>query len=172
MFNDDKLSLIESTGNIDGEIYRTEHSGIKIDYKDFSVGFGRRLVGIKLYGMLKTIGVSGYQEYLRNIIQRGDYFLSLLEKDPRFELFVKPAYGLVSFRLKPLYNNTTLEAYNEINIKLQELMNSNTEDGFISSSSINGIKYVRFVSANANSEVVHVDKLWEKIQKSSNSLYN
>lgn len=164
MFNDDKQTLTLSTGAIDGEIYRREQEGIKINYNDFSVGFGRRMVGIKLYGMIKQIGYSGYQEYLRNVLERGNYFLSLIKKNPRFELFVKPSFGLITFRIKPLRGDS-LEMYNMINTKFQELMNKNTEDGFISSTSLNGIKFMRFVSSNANSEVKHVDKLWEKIEK-------
>jgi len=164
MFNDDKNTLVLSTGAIDGEIYKTNEEGIKINYKDFSIGFGRRMAGIKLYGMLKTIGKTGYQKYLRTIIERGNYFLNKIKTNPRFELFVKPSFGLICFRIKPL-NGDSLEEYNEENIQFQEKMNTKTEDGFISSSSVNGIKFIRFVSANVNTEEKHIDKLIEKIQK-------
>ena len=122
------------------------------------------MAGIKLYGMLKTIGKTGYQKYLRTIIERGNYFLNKIKTNPRFELFVKPSFGLICFRIKPL-NGDSLEEYNEENIQFQEKMNTKTEDGFISSSSVNGIKFIRFVSANVNTEEKHIDKLIEKIQK-------
>jgi len=111
MLNDDKENLIKSSGNIDGIIYRGSHQISKIDYKDFTVRFGRRMSAMKIYMLLKTLGIAGYQEYLKEIIARGKLFESLIASNSRFEFFCKPVYGLVCFRLKPFYGHVI---YNHI----------------------------------------------------------
>lgn len=166
MFADDKESYLESTGLINGEIYSTNKAGIKIDYKDFQVGFGRRLNGIKMYGLFRLIGVSGFKEYLNNVITRGEYFSKLIKNNPRFEIFVKPKYGLVCFRYIPLKFDENLskeENYNKINIKFMELMDKNTEEGMISASSISGKKFLRFVSGNIHTDFSNIDRCYNKI---------
>lgn len=163
MFNDDKENLIRSSGNIDGIIYRGSDLGSKIDYKDFTVGFGRKMSSLKIYMLLKVMGLSGYQEYLNEIISRANLFTDLIASNPRFEFFCKPTYGLVCFRNKPSNNSADLESYNEANLKLYVALKEKSEDGFISSSIINNIRFLRFVSGNPLTEEHHIKSFWEKI---------
>jgi aromatic-L-amino-acid/L-tryptophan decarboxylase len=170
MFNDDKENLIRSSGNIDGIIYRGNHDTSKFDYKDFTVGFGRKISSLKIFMLLKSLGISGYQDYLRTIISRGKLFEDLIASHPRFELFCRPVYGLVCFRVKPSDDSFDLEVYNTINLKLYEKLKENSEDGFVSSSVINNIRFLRFVSGNPLTENDDIKSFFYKLLDVSNNI--
>ncbi len=170
MFNDGKEDLVSSTGNIDGRIYKCEDNGIQIDYKDFQVGFGRRLVGFKIYMLLRTIGLEGYQEYLRNIIARQEYFHELVKTNKRLELFTEPEYGLVNFRLKPSGKNPSVKDYNMINEQLINVLKDNSEMGYISSSIVDEKRFMRFVSAQPLTEEHHISSFWDFLCETTEKL--
>lgn len=72
----------------------------QIDYRNFSVPLSRRFRALKLWFLMRSYGIEGLQNYVRNIKSMALYFKSLVEKDPRFEVFDEMHVGLVGFRYK------------------------------------------------------------------------
>jgi len=64
------------------------------------VPVGRGFIGLKLWLVFRLYGAQGLQEHIRNDCQLVNRLYSLIQKDHRFEVVVKPILGLMAFRLK------------------------------------------------------------------------
>lgn len=62
------------------------HDGTVIDYRHWGLPLSRRFRSLKLWFVLRTHGISGIQEYIRNHIRLAKYFETLVKKDCRFEI--------------------------------------------------------------------------------------
>lgn len=72
----------------------------QMDYRHMSVALSRRFRSLKLFFLMRSYGISGLQNYVRNICQNAIYFLELVKKDPRFEVFEPMNVGLIGFRYR------------------------------------------------------------------------
>lgn len=80
-------------------------SGLVTDYRDWQIPLGRRFRSLKIWFVLRTYGINGLQAFIRKHIKLGEYFSSLLQsKSDVFSITTQPAFGLVTFQIKP---NTT-----------------------------------------------------------------
>lgn len=70
------------------------------DYRDWQVPLGRRFRSLKLWLVLRMYGLSGLRDHVRRHMGLASHFAGLVRSDPRFELAVPPAFGLVCFRAK------------------------------------------------------------------------
>ena len=71
-----------------------------IDYRHWGIPLSRRFRSLKLWFTIRSYGVEGLQEYIRQHTRMAKEFEKLLLADKRFELFGKVTLGLVCFRLK------------------------------------------------------------------------
>lgn len=73
-------------------------SGLVTDYRDWQIPLGRRFRALKIWFVMRTYGVSGMKAYIRNGIQLGELFHSLICSRPDlFRPFSKPAFALTAF---------------------------------------------------------------------------
>lgn len=64
-----------------------------IDYRHYGVSLSRRMRSLKLWFLFRTYGVSGLQNYVRNIIQCAKVFEDCVRSDHRFEVCNKVVLG-------------------------------------------------------------------------------
>ncbi|XP_012265736.1 tyrosine decarboxylase-like [Athalia rosae] len=76
------------------------NSGESIDYRHWGVPLSRRFRALKLWFVIRSYGISGLQNYIRNHIKLAKRFEALMAKDTRFEIVNDVRVGLVCFRLK------------------------------------------------------------------------
>ena len=57
-----------------------------IDYRDWQIQLGRRFRALKLWFVIRTYGVTGLQEVVRQHVALAQEFASWVEADPAFEL--------------------------------------------------------------------------------------
>ncbi|CAJ0931146.1 unnamed protein product, partial [Mesorhabditis belari] len=100
--------------NVDIDILRHEHQDKTIDFRHLQIALGRRFRSLKLWFVMRLIGVDKIGDSLRKRCAQATFFADLIEKSDLFEMFVPPHLGLVCFRLK----NST----NEENEKLKKLI--------------------------------------------------
>ena len=93
---------------------------------------------------------------MRAIVKRGEFIEDQIKKINEFEFFCKPRMGLVTFKLKPLSNDMTIEKQNEMNYALYEKLRTNTETGYITSSIVKGIRFFRLVSGSPFTTEEHI----------------
>ncbi|VDK30824.1 unnamed protein product [Gongylonema pulchrum] len=60
------------------------------------IALGRRFRSLKIWFVLRKVGVTGLQKHLRNSVHLAEYFEELLREDGLFELFVPRLLGLNS----------------------------------------------------------------------------
>lgn len=71
-----------------------------LDYRHWGVPLSRRFRALKLWFTLRTYGIEGLQQYIRNHCQLAKEFEKLVIGDDRFEVVNDVRLGLVCFRLR------------------------------------------------------------------------
>ncbi|KAG8306417.1 hypothetical protein J6590_047825 [Homalodisca vitripennis] len=70
------------------------------DLRNWQIPLGRRFRALKIWFTLRTYGLTGLQQHIRNHISLAQEFEQLILADPRFELATPTCMGLVCFRAK------------------------------------------------------------------------
>ena len=161
-------------------------SGLVTDYRDWQIPLGRRFRSLKIWFVLRTYGIKGLQEYIRNHIRLGEKFAEWIAARP--DLFTKvagPAFALNVLAIKPLeapeaiessYPNGTEHLANGItpttsakgnftkaNTITKEVYDKITERGEVMlTSTLLGERYViRIVSANPQTDEEHLKRAFD-----------
>lgn len=73
-------------------------SGAVIDYRDWQVPLGRRFRALKLWFVIRSFGVEGLQQRVREHVALAQEFAAWVQSDSRFELAAPAPFNLVCFR--------------------------------------------------------------------------
>ncbi|KAF8141304.1 pyridoxal phosphate-dependent transferase [Boletus edulis] len=103
--------------DITPEFLRSKHgdAGTVIDYRNWHLGLGRRFRALKLWFVLRSYGVRGFQRYIRQTVQRSDTFVSLIKQSAHFRLITPPCLSLSVFRLEPPARSFDQGQFNALN---------------------------------------------------------
>ncbi|OAK95638.1 dopa decarboxylase-like protein [Phaeosphaeriaceae sp. SRC1lsM3a] len=168
-------------------------SGLVTDYRDWQIPLGRRFRSLKVWFVLRTYGVNGLREFIRKHIALGEYFADLLKSRPDiFSITTEPAFGLVTFQIKPsspkpsdtsaLQPNPAHEAYENdftpsAEAQYREDANQRTKDVyekvnskgeyFLTSTVVCGTYVIRVVSATILSEEKYMKGVFEELIKAA-----
>ncbi|KAI4215363.1 MAG: hypothetical protein LQ351_002263 [Letrouitia transgressa] len=75
-------------------------SGLVTDYRDWQIPLGRRFRSLKIWFVLRTYGVHGLREYLRNHIVLGERFAGWVSgREDLFTVVSGPAFALTVLRV-------------------------------------------------------------------------
>ena len=103
-------------------------SGLVFDYRysrlegysnsrDWQIPFGRRFRSLKIWFVMRSYGLSGLQEHIRNTVGLGKLFSELIaSRSDLFELFVEPAFALTVFIVKGP-EGTTKKVYQKLELE-------------------------------------------------------
>ncbi|KJH44331.1 pyridoxal-dependent decarboxylase domain protein [Dictyocaulus viviparus] len=87
-----------------------------IDYRHWGIPLSRRFRSLKLWFVIRTYGVEGLQNYVREHVRLAKKMEALLRADPMFEIIGEVVMGLVCFRMRVTFlNNLTLMCNGMIN---------------------------------------------------------
>ncbi|PSN65757.1 dopa decarboxylase-like protein [Corynespora cassiicola Philippines] len=169
-------------------------SGLVTDYRDWQIPLGRRFRSLKVWFVLRTYGIEGLRAFIRKHVQLGELFAELLAS--RKDLFTQvtaPAFGLVTFQVRPAslpsspeaskaanmsdpsheaYSNDFTphaegawrEASNEVSKKVYERVNNGGEF-FLTSTVVGGLYVIRVVSATVTAEEKYIRRVFEVLCK-------
>lgn len=70
-----------------------------LDMRNMQIPLGRRFRSLKIWFVLRSYGVQGFQEHIRRGIKCADVFAGLMGEDERFEMVAPPNFALRVFRL-------------------------------------------------------------------------
>ncbi|EGG09837.1 uncharacterized protein MELLADRAFT_34269, partial [Melampsora larici-populina 98AG31] len=76
-------------------------SNVNLDFRNWGIPLGRRFRSLKLYFVLRSFGVEGFQNELRRTIDLTNYFGKLIKQDDWFETVQENSLALAIFRMKP-----------------------------------------------------------------------
>ncbi|KAH6914247.1 aromatic-L-amino-acid decarboxylase [Coprinopsis sp. MPI-PUGE-AT-0042] len=136
-------------------------AGTVIDYRNWQLVLGRRFRSLKLWFVLRSYGVSGFQNYIRQCIARNQEFLSLIKTSERLELVTEPSLALSVFRLVPTGTpRPSTEDLNTLNRALFSRLSAR-KDLMVTQTSLNGEVCIRFVVGSALTTTEHVTRAYE-----------
>ena len=152
----DRKALTE-TMTVTPEYLRNTASatGAVVDFRDWHVPLGRRFRALKLWCVIRSYGVDGLRQMVRNHVSVGQQFAAWMRADSRFEIVAPADLNLVCFRLK------ADDARNE---KLLQQLNASGKL-YISHTRLNEKYVLRFCVGQTYTEERHVRSAWEEIQR-------
>jgi aromatic-L-amino-acid decarboxylase len=150
------------------EYLKTSTRGRVNDYRDWGVPLGRRFRALKLWFVIRSFGLSGIREKLRDHIALSEYFCEEVVKIPGIELVTEPFLNFSCFRFNP-GNNNDRESLNALNQKLLELLNKRGRI-FLTHTRIDGLFSLRMLIGQTYVDREHVDIALNEIKKASHGL--
>lgn len=123
------------------------------DYRHWQIPLGRRFRALKVWIMLRTVGLENIRTKIRKHSELAKLFERKLLNDSRFEIVAKPVLGLVCFRLKGECDKT------------QQLLDRITERKLIYMipAKCHGKLMIRFVVCGKSPEEHDIDFAWNEI---------
>jgi len=147
------------TFEIHPEYLRTGVDAKVKNYRDWGIQLGRRFRALKLWFVVRSYGVEGLQEMVREHIRLAGLFKDFVEADRRFELLAPVDLGLVCFRLRDGRDEAAL---NDLNRRFLERINA-AGPVFLTHTTLRGRYTVRFVVGQRTTEERHVRGAWDII---------
>jgi aromatic-L-amino-acid decarboxylase len=167
-------------------------SGLVTDYRDWQIPLGRRFRSLKVWFVLRTYGVKGIQDYIKNHIKLGELFHSLILTRPDlFTVITGPAFALTVITVRSSVggkpgganqSDPTHERYsndfvpdaedqaivdtNAITKEVYERINRKGEV-FLTNLVIDGIYAIRVVSGSPQAEEKYFRRLFEILVETS-----
>ena len=128
-------------------------SGAVIDYRDWQVPLGRRFRALKLWFVLRSFGIEGIQQRVRQHVALAQEFAGWVQSDPRFELAAPAALNLVCFRHR---------GGDAVNQQILDRVNASGKM-FISHTRLHDRLTLRFCVGQTNTQRRHVEQAWKLI---------
>ncbi|WP_297702742.1 pyridoxal-dependent decarboxylase [uncultured Eudoraea sp.] len=127
------------------------------------------MMSLHWYTLLKIYGKELFDEFVTTLYDLGQKFGEILEKDPFFEIAVKPMSNIICFRF--MNKDKDLHSLNMINAKVRQKL---LEEGnfYIVQTKIKGIIYLRATIMNPFTNEKHFKELLENIKRKAILLLN
>lgn len=158
-FVKDPMSLV-NTFTITPDYLKTSVDEEVKNYRDWGIPLGRRFRALKLWFVIREMGIKGLQEKIRKHIQLGKWLAEQVNDHPHFELMAPVPLNTVCFR----YTNGTEDALDELNKSIMEEVNA-TGQLFFTQTILNDKFVLRLAFGNTNLESKHVENAWNLIQE-------
>lgn len=165
-FIKDAEALIK-TFEILPEYLKTRTRGQVNDYRDWGIPLGRRFRALKLWSVIRSYGVEGLRDKIREHILFASKLKELILKEPDFEILAPVIINVVCFRYSP--PGIDEDKLNSINEKLNHLLNDSGKL-YLSHTVLNGKYTLRMVTGQTNVTFDHVEKAWSLIRKTAQEL--
>jgi aromatic-L-amino-acid decarboxylase len=135
------------------------------NYCDWGIPLGRRFRALKLWFVIRSFGVEGLQEKIREHISLGKYFANEIARDGKFEILAPVIANVICFRYKP----PEIDDEEELNIINENLLHSLNRTGrlYLTHTKLNGKYTLRMVIAQTNVEKRNVEEALEIIKVES-----
>jgi aromatic-L-amino-acid decarboxylase len=156
------------------------------DYRDWQIPLGRRFRSLKVWFVLRSYGIEGIQNFIRNHIKLGEYFHSLTKsREDLFDVLAGPTFALTVIACKPrqrggsvsatdldanharYMNNFTKHAEStallDVNALTKEVYERVNRAGevFLTSTVVGGVYAIRIVSANTQTEEKYLKRCFD-----------
>ncbi|WP_027245420.1 pyridoxal phosphate-dependent decarboxylase family protein [Leisingera daeponensis] len=140
------------------------HDGI-INYSEWSVPLGRRFRALKIWFLIRTYGLEGLRQRLRNHITWSNRLHDKLKSEPDFEITTPPMWSLWSFRYAP----EGAADLDDLNLRLVNAIN---DDGriYLTQTRLDGQLVIRFQAGQFETTEADVMTAFDVITEIARSL--
>ncbi|MBT3699999.1 MAG: aminotransferase class V-fold PLP-dependent enzyme [Alphaproteobacteria bacterium] len=158
----DSESLIKPLSILPAYLQSRE-TGSVIDYRDWSVPLGRRFRALKLWFVIRSMGVDGMKAKLRDQIKWAENLEATIVAEPEVDLLVPRSLTLLTFRWTPegMTDEAELDAFNE------KLVHAVNDDGrlYLTQTHCMGHYAIRFVIGQTNTTQDDVVSAWADLKE-------
>lgn len=142
------------------EYLKTRADRVVNNYRDWGIPLGRRFRALKLWFVMRSYGVEGIQDYLREQIRITKDIKQQILDDPLFEIMAPVNLNLICFR----YCREGAEDLNALNAKLLHALNDSGVM-YLTHTKLNGNYVLRLVFGSARLERSHAQNAWNTIRE-------
>ncbi len=161
-------ALLVRTFEIMPEDLKTPEDERAKNYRDWGIPLGRRFRALKLWFVMRSFGIEGLQEKIRQHLQFTQHLEQEMKQHDHFEVMAPVPLNTICFRFHPGYIDDQ-KKLNELNEKLLEQIQKSGKL-FLTHTKLDGKYTIRIVLGNTNLKKHHVDKAWKLIKKMGHDL--
>ena len=162
-FVKDPVALV-NTFTITPDYLKTSFDHEVKNYRDWGIPLGRRFRALKLWFVIREMGVEGIQQRIRDHISYSQWLKREIEKHPQFELMAPVPLNTICFRY--VKNGQSEEEIEKANREIMEVINK-TGKLFFMQTTLNGRFSLRLAMGNTNLEMRHVEQAWSLIKETA-----
>ncbi|KAB8360946.1 hypothetical protein FH972_024678 [Carpinus fangiana] len=154
-------------------------SGLVKDYRDWQIPLGRRFRSLKIWFVLRSYGIQGMQDMVREHIRIGEVFGELCRSQRAREagivVVAGPVFALNVFRIlpQPVAGNAEVPSVtpvaNDFTNQVYEAINDKG-DIYLTHSLIDGIDCIRVVGANPNTQEKYLRRAFDIIVETTEEI--
>ncbi len=159
-FVKDEEALIR-TFEIHPEYLKTGQDAVVKNYRDWGIQLGRRFRALKLWFVIRSYGIEGLQQMVREHLRLANLFKSWVKEDDRFELMASVNFSLVCFRQKK--EGASEEELTRLNAALLERVNASGLV-FLTHTALKGRYAIRMSIGQRTTTEKHVSLAWKLIR--------
>ena len=142
-----------------------------VDYRNWQISLGRKFRSLKIYFVLRSYGVRGFQEHLRRTIALTEHFEHNLLEDKRFVLFTPRSWSLSVFRLAPASLQNDPTQLDELNRKYHAAL-STRNDIQVTQTIVGGTFCIRVAVGGIWTRSQHIDQAVKVLTSVADVLLN
>ncbi|MEO7201169.1 MAG: pyridoxal-dependent decarboxylase [Candidatus Tumulicola sp.] len=157
-------SMVRQAFSLVPEYLTTPETDV-VNYMDYGLQLGRRFRALKLWFVLRHLGVEGIRELLREHVALAQQFAARIEASDDWELLAPHPLSVVCFR----YRGLPEDERNAFNERVLDAVNASGE-GFISHTKLRGRYAIRVAIGNLRTTRDDVERLWGRLQTAAREL--
>jgi aromatic-L-amino-acid decarboxylase len=151
------------------EYLRTDRDREVTNFRDWGIQLGRRFRALKLWFVLRSYGVEGLQERLRDHIRWANEFKQWVEESGDFEILAPVPLNTVCFRFHPRRGGVDEPSEEELDRLNKTILDEVNSSGriYITHTKLGGRYTLRFVVGQTRTGRRHVEEGWECIREAA-----
>ncbi|SJL10199.1 uncharacterized protein ARMOST_13583 [Armillaria ostoyae] len=127
-----------------------------LDLRNWHLALSRRFRSLKLWFVLRSFGVKGFQQHIRKSIGLNNLFVNLVKQSDIIEILVPPSLGLTVFRVKPpSQQRDNLESLNALNTAFFSRLSAR-DDIYLTQTLLDGVVCIRLAVGAVQTEESHI----------------
>jgi aromatic-L-amino-acid decarboxylase len=144
---------------------RTEHDGEVKNLRDWGIPLGRRFRALKLWFLLKDLGVEGLQARLRRDLANAQWFKAQVDQTPGWERVAPVPLQTICIRHRPEGMDGE-DALRRHNLALAQRINQSGRF-YLTPAVLKGAQMIRVSIGSAASEFKDVEQLWAALRQAA-----
>ncbi|ORX34523.1 putative aromatic-L-amino-acid decarboxylase [Kockovaella imperatae] len=154
---------------------KESEAGEVIDYRNWQLALGRRFRSPKLWFVLRSFGVSGFQKHIQRGVELSSRLGDMIRSSARFELVTPQSLSMVVFRLNPGQSPNALASddLNKLNSKLSSRLDHRS-DVFITPAMLGSeegnMEVLRIQTGGYRTTMEDVLAVWKVVEEEGEAL--
>jgi len=159
---------LTATFAIHPEYLKTDRDQEVTNFRDWGIQLGRRFRALKLWFVLRTYGVEGLRQKLRDHLTLAQEFKGWVEESPDFETLAPIPLNTICFRFQPGKRSGPTLSAEKLDGLNKDLLNEVNRSGkiFITSTRLSGTFCLRLCIGQTQTRREHVLQAWDALQGS------